>query len=69
MKKLLFIALLTITGATTAFGYGKWVNFNCPDGFHYPVYVEIQDDLDEEQEKELMDEYEKDMLEKLCGED
>lgn len=69
MKKLFFIAILAITGANTAFAYGKWMNFNCPDGFHYPVYVEIQDDLDEAQEEELLEDYRNDMMAKLCGED
>ncbi|MCM1255230.1 MAG: hypothetical protein NC221_03835, partial [Duncaniella sp.] len=69
MKKLLTFVILAIAGIATASAYGIWVNYTCPDGFHYSEYMIVQDDLDEEQEKDLINEHYDEMMEKLCDED
>lgn len=66
MKKILIFALLALAGVVTASAYGIYVNFNCPDGYHYSDYILVQDDLDDEEG--ALEAYYDEMMEKICGE-
>lgn len=70
MKKVIFLALLALAGATTA-NAGKWVNFNCPDGSHHSEYWEggqnSGNDQPDEDEEECFEDYCARRMLELCG--
>jgi hypothetical protein len=69
MKKLFLSVVFAVAGIAISNAYGYWASFQCPDGFVYSHFVVVQEDLSKEQESDLVDDYEKDMMRKLCGGD
>lgn len=67
MKKLFLSVVFAVAGIAISNAYGYWASFQCPDGFVDSHYVVVQEGLSPEYEKFLIDEYEKDMMQKLCG--
>ena len=67
MKKLFLFAILAIAGVTIAEAKGYWLTVICPDGFRHSHYVVVQDGLDQEDEEDLVGEFEKDYYNKVCG--
>ena len=67
MKKLFLFAILAIAGVTIAEAKGYWITVICPDGFRHSHYVVVQDGLDQEDEEDLVGEFEKDYYNKVCG--
>lgn len=65
MKKLFLFAILAIAGVTIAEAKGYWLTVICPDGFRHSHYVVVQDGLDQEDEEDLVGEFEKDYYNKV----